>query len=258
MMSYLVAPHHLFGTIDGAERYSTGKWIEDAKACIQDITKRGKTPILAGGTGLYLAALTQGLSPIPDVSDQSRERALAETHQDPAGAHGFLTSVDPEAASRIEQGDLQRVSRALEVYYQTGQPISSFQTPSAPYLNSGEWFGLALTPPRQTLYARIESRFDQMLETGAPDEAQLLHARGLSRDLPIMRAHGMPGFCDYFEGRASLEAAIDRAKRDTRRYAKRQFTWITHQFPLWPRVPVQDVVQRTRIVLSLLNMTDPE
>ena len=133
----------------------------------------------------------------------------------------------------------------------TGQPISSFQKPEPPRLENQDWLGITLTPPRETLYARIEARFDKMLEAGAPDEARDLWARELPRDLPVMRAHGMPGFCDYFEGKCTLEAAVTRAKRDTRRYAKRQFTWIARQLPTWARVPTEHVERRVDIVFSL-------
>ncbi|MBB34555.1 MAG: tRNA (adenosine(37)-N6)-dimethylallyltransferase MiaA [Hirschia sp.] len=247
------APHHMFGHVDGAIRYSTGKWVEDAASQIDEIRRRGKIPILAGGTGLYLSSLTQGLSRIPEIPTDIRAKAQAETAASPRAAHEHLSRVDPEAAARIKVGDLQRVARALEVFMATGQPISHFHTPAPPFLKAGEWMGVALTPRRQELYARIEKRFDAMLETGAPDEARVLYERGLARDLPVMRAHGMPGFCDYFEGKCTLEAAVIRGKRDTRRYAKRQFTWIAHQFPTWPRIPADDTNRRVGIIVPLYN-----
>ena len=249
------APHHLFGHIDGAVRYSTGAWVKDAADKIAEIRARGKCPIIAGGTGLYLTSLTQGLSQIPKAPDEIRKQAQAETHANPRAAHDRLREVDPEAADRIKVGDLQRVSRALEVYMATGRSITSFQTPAPPLLKSGDWMGVALTPRRETLYARIEARFDKMVEAGAPDEARVLYERNLTRDLPVMRAHGMPGFVEYFDGDATLEAAVERAKRDTRRYAKRQFTWIAHQLTTWPRIPVEDTEHRSRIVTALLDAT---
>lgn len=247
------AVHHLFGHVDGAVRYSTGQWVSDAANRIAEIRARGKTPILAGGTGLYYTSLTQGLSRIPKAPEAIRRQAQEETRANPRAAHDRLREVDPAAAARIQVGDLQRVSRALEVFMATGKSITSFQTPAPPVLKPGEWLGVALTPERERLYARIEARFDAMLASGAPDEARALHARGLSRDLPVMRAHGMPGFCDYFDGLTTLETAVERAKRDTRRYAKRQFTWIAHQLPQWPRIPTEDVERRARIITALIH-----
>ncbi len=247
------ATHHMFGHVDGVERYSTGRWLEDVQAQIKDIQARGAMPILAGGTGLYLSSLVYGLSVIPDVPEEIKQQARDKAYADRSAAHAELSEVDPETASRITPADGQRLARALEVFYATGKPLSSFQTPADPILKPGEWLGIALTPRRASLYARIEARFDAMLETGAPDEARALWERGLPRDLPIMRAHGMPGFCDYFEDSVSLEDAITRAKRDTRRYAKRQFTWIANQFPEWVRLPSEDLDIRTDVVKALVD-----
>ncbi len=250
------AVHHMFGHVDGAQRYSTGLWLADAIAQIEDIRERGKVPILAGGTGLYLSALVHGLSKVPDVPENIKRQALDQVEEDREAAHEALALVDPEAAARIKPMDIQRLTRALEVFYHTGKTITSFQTPEPPYLKSNEWVGFALTPIRAELYARIEARYDKMLETGAPDEARVLYERGLSKDLPIMRAHGMPGFCDYFDGMVSLSDSIERGKRDTRRYAKRQFTWIAHQFPTWTRIPSNSLDIRKKVICSIYTEID--
>ncbi len=250
------APHHMFGHVDGAERYSTGLWLKDAIERIEEIQSRGKVPILAGGTGLYLSALVHGLSKVPDVPEDIKRDTLAQIEADREAAHETLSLVDPEAAARIKPLDIQRLTRALEVFYHTGKPITSFQTPEPPYFKKGEWVGFALTPDRAELYARINSRYDKMLETGAPDEARVLYERGLPSDLPIMRAHGMPGFCEYFNGKVSLEESIERGKRDTRRYAKRQFTWIAHQFPLWARIPSKCLDVRKKVICSIHHEID--
>ncbi|MFC7291862.1 tRNA (adenosine(37)-N6)-dimethylallyltransferase MiaA [Hirschia litorea] len=250
------APHHMFGHVDGAERYSTGLWLKDACAQIEDIRRRGKVPILAGGTGLYLSALVHGLSKVPDVPEEIKREVLAKVEADRAAAHAELARVDADAAARIKPLDIQRLTRALEVYYHTGKPITSFQTPEPAFLKQNEWVGFALTPIRKELYARIEARFDRMLETGAPDEARILFERKLPADLPIMRAHGMPGFCEFFEEKVSLEEAIERGKRDTRRYAKRQFTWIAHQFPTWTRIPSKCVEVRKKVICSIHHAID--
>jgi tRNA dimethylallyltransferase len=120
----------------------------------------------------------------------------------------------------------------------TGRPISSFHGEAGAYPQPRfRWVGVTLTPPRETIYVRIDARVDKMMKLGALDEARTPVGARLDPNCPAMRAHGMPGFCDHFAGRASLADAVERCKRDTRRYAKRQMTWIAHQFTLWPRIP---------------------
>lgn len=245
------APHHLFGHVDAAARYSAGAWSKDAAAKIADVRSAGKLPIVVGGTGLYLMALTDGLSDIPVIPDRHRDRARAMVEADQAGAWAQLLEKDPAAADRIEPNDRQRTSRALEVLFATGKPLSSFHGQAAPVLPPGSWAGVTLTPPRETLYARINARVDAMMRGDALEEARALWRRKLDAALPAMRAHGMPGFCDYFDGRASLADAVERCKRDTRRYAKRQMTWIAHQFTLWPRVPSEDLSVRVRVISDI-------
>ena len=245
------APHHLFGHVDAAARYSAGAWSKDAATKIGDIRAAGKLPIVVGGTGLYLMALTDGLSDIPAIPDRHRDRARAMVEADQAGAWAQLLEKDPAAADRIEPNDRQRTSRALEVLFATGKPLSSFHGQAAPVLPPGSWAGVTLTPPRETLYARINARVDAMMRGDALEEARALWRRKLDAALPAMRAHGMPGFCDYFDGRASLADAVERCKRDTRRYAKRQMTWIAHQFTLWPRIPSEDLSVRVRVISDI-------
>ncbi len=249
------APHHLFGHVDAASHYSTGHWLKDIAPVISDIQKREKTPIIVGGTGLYLLALTQGLAEIPPIPEDIRAetRAIAKT-EGGAGLKARLAKVDPESADRLNVGDRQRLGRALEVWLATGKPFSSFQGQrSQPILGEGEWFGVALTPPRAKLYARIDRRFQAMLVEGAMEEAKALVARDLDPGLPIMKAHGMPWLAAYIRGEIASETAAQHASRDTRRYAKRQFTWIGRQFPFWPRIPSEEQFVRRRVVLALHN-----
>lgn len=248
------APHHLYGHVDAAERYSVARWLSEAKATIDDIRARGKSPIVVGGTGLYLQALAEGLSDVPEIPDAAR----AEARRAVAAGEGptRLAVLDPDAGRRIPAGDRQRLARALEVVLATGRPLASYYGASAPALSAGEWLGVALTPERRGLYRRIDARVDAMLKSGAADEARRLYERGLPSELPVMRAHGMPGFCEYFAGRLTLSLAAERAMRDTRRYAKRQMTWIAHQFTRWPRVPSEATPVRTRVVHALLSEID--
>lgn len=245
------APHNLFGHVDASERHSAADWAKEAAAEIARLGAAEKVPIIVGGTGLYLSALTDGLSEIPPVPDAAREEARARVARDLPGAWAEVSARDPQTAARIESTDRQRISRALEVLLATGHPLTHFHGKATPVLAPGSWVGVTLTPPRDTLYARIDLRVDAMIKAGALEEARTLWARGLERELPAMRAHGMPGFCDYFEGRASLADAVERCKRDTRRYAKRQMTWIAHQFTMWPRVPSENPDARTRVIADM-------
>jgi tRNA dimethylallyltransferase len=245
------APHHLFGHVDAAARYSVGFWSKDAATKIAELRNADKLPIIVGGTGLYLMALTEGLSDIPAIPDQHRDKARAMVEADQPGARAMLLEKDPATAGRIEANDRQRTSRALEVLFATGKPLSSFHGQAAPVLPLGSWAGVTLTPPRETLYARINARVDMMMRAGALDEARVLWQKNVDSALPAMRAHGMPGFCEHFDGRISLADAVDRCKRDTRRYAKRQMTWIAHQFTLWPRIPSEDLSVRVRVISDI-------
>jgi tRNA dimethylallyltransferase len=140
------------------------------------------------------------------------------------------------------------------VFYATGKSISSFQgTKTRPVLAPGEWIGVALTPPRARLYSRIDRRFEGMLMEGAMEEARGLLAQNLDPELPIMKAHGVPWLLAYLRGELSAQKAAENAKRDTRRYAKRQFTWIGRQFPFWPRVPSMSLEDRLRVIFALFR-----
>lgn len=251
-------PHHLFGHVDAAKRYSTGHWLDAARKALADIERRGKVAIVTGGTGLYFLALVKGLSEIPPVPEDVRGdvRAIQQA-EGSAGLHARLADVDPEAAARLEPGDRQRLMRAYEVWLATGKPLSSFQgARTRPILGDGEWMGIALTPPRARLYSRIDKRFEGMLMQGAMVEAKALVKRGLDPELPAMKAHGMPWLAAFLRGEMTAEGAADNAKRDTRRYAKRQFTWIGRQFPFWPRIPSPALEDRMRVIFALYKEID--
>ena len=154
-------PHHLFGHVNAAERYSTGQWLEEARAKIRVLQKKNKRAVIVGGTGLYLLALTQGLSAIPPVPEDVRAevRDIAEAE----GADGLrarLAPHDPETAERLGSGDKQRLARAYEIWLATGRPITDFHNErQPPVLLDREWMGFALTPPRAKLYSKIDRRF---------------------------------------------------------------------------------------------------
>lgn len=247
------APHHLYGHVDAAENYSTGRWLADTLAAIDAIRKRGRTPILAGGTGLYFRALTQGLADIPAADPDVRAALRARAERDgPVALHAELSARDPVTAARLEPNDTPRILRALEVFETTGESIGAFQAATKPVLAAHDWAGLALTPAREALYAVIDTRFEAMLDAGALEEVRALSARKLDTALPAMKAHGAPALMAQLRGELSLEAAVEFGKRDTRRYAKRQFTWIANQMAGWPRVDNASLEARVEAALAAL------
>ena len=247
-------PHHLYGHVDAAVRYSVGRWLDDALGAIAAIRARGALPIVVGGTGLYFNALTKGLAEIPAADPELREDLQRRLEAEGAPAlHAALAVVDPESGSRLQPNDAPRILRALEVWETTGQSIGEHQKNTTPALAREEWAGLLLTPPRETLYAAINARFEEMLTAGALDEARALAARGLYPLLPAMKAHGAPALMAHLRGALGLTEAAEIAQRDTRRYAKRQFTWMAGQMEDWPNAPSTDLEPRMTLALSLLS-----
>ncbi|MBX3511126.1 MAG: tRNA (adenosine(37)-N6)-dimethylallyltransferase MiaA [Hyphomonadaceae bacterium] len=249
------APHHLYGHIDAAKLYSTGRWLGDALAAIATVRARNRIPILVGGTGLYFKALTQGLAEMPPVDPDVRAALRARAQGEGASAlHAELVRVDPAAAARIMPNDAPRILRALEVFETCGEPISALQQNNTPALARADWIGFALTPEREALYAGIDRRFDTMLGAGALEEVRALAARGLDSALPAMKAHGAPALMAHLRGEISLQEAAAIAKRDTRRYAKRQFTWIAGQMSDWPRISAPDTAARLAFVAEEMHV----
>jgi tRNA dimethylallyltransferase len=173
------APHHLFGHVDAASRYSAGTWAKEAGPLIRSLMETDRTPIVVGGTGLYLMALTEGLSEIPPIPEAARTEARAMVAGNVGAAFANLVAKDPPAKERIEPQDRQRIARALEVLIATGRPISSFHGEAAPVLLPGDWLGAALTPPREPLYDRINARVDMgaKARSRTAGDARARHAR---------------------------------------------------------------------------------
>ncbi|MEJ0060655.1 MAG: tRNA (adenosine(37)-N6)-dimethylallyltransferase MiaA [Terricaulis sp.] len=246
------APHHLYGHVDAAERYSVGRWQVDALAAITAILARGHVPIVAGGTGLYFSALTLGLAEMP-APDPELRAALQDklVALGPQALHAELAGIDPDTAARLSPHEGRRLVRALEMALGAGRSITDFQAETIPPLRADEWLGVALTPDRASLYDAINARFQAMLAAGALDEARGLAARGLDPELPAMKAHGAPALMAHLRGDLSLPEAAAIAQRDTRRYAKRQFTWIANQMTDWPRVAESSLEERCARVTAL-------
>jgi tRNA dimethylallyltransferase len=229
------APHRLYGHVDAAENYSVGRWCVDARAALTEAMRGGRLPILVGGTGLYFKTLTQGLAAIPpipaDVRSAVRGRLAAEGV---AALYAELAERDPVTAQRLMPGDRARITRALEVVLATGRSLTDWHREGMkPALDPDQAIKVFLEAEREGLYRRIDARFDAMLASGALDEVRALKSRGLDPALPAMKAHGVPWLVRHLEGEISLDEAAAEAKRDTRRYTKRQATWFRHQLPDW-------------------------
>ncbi len=223
------APHRLIDILNPVEPYSAARFRNDALREMADIGKRGRVPLLVGGTGLYFRALEQGLSPLPSADAEVRSRLEREAVE--CGwpvMHRRLMKLDPVSARRIHPNDPQRIQRALEVFELTGRTLSeSIATgsdESLPY----RVIKLILAPAeRGELHQRIERRFDRMLESGFIDEVATLRGRGdLHPGLPSMRAVGYRQIWEYLDGHYAYPAMIERSVIATRQLAKRQFTWL--------------------------------
>jgi len=225
------APHFLFGHVNGAVNYSVGRFVEDAAAALERLSAERLMPIFVGGTGLYFKALTQGLSDIPNVSKALRAELRARAESLPvAELHAELAARDPAMAAKLS--DPQRILRALEVHAATGRSLASFQgAKRKPLLDAQSCLAIFLAPDRAVLNATIDRRFDTMLQAGALKEVEALRTRALDPALPVMRALGVPHLLRHLEGEIDLDAAARLSKRDTRAYAKRQFTFARNQLP---------------------------
>lgn len=232
-------PHHLYGHVPAANRYSVGAWLGDVDAALAEARHTGRLPIVVGGTGLYFKALGEGLAKIPPVpTDIRREvRALAEGETSEA-LHKRLAAIDPQDASRVRPTDRTRILRALDVFIATGRSLVEWRgEPAAQILDTSGVKRFVLDPERALLYRRIEARAETMMADGAIAEVEALLALGLSDDLPAMKAIGVLRLARHFAGELSLDAALADIKTETRRYAKRQLTWFRHQMSDWPRLP---------------------
>lgn len=221
-------PFHIIDVADPDEDFSLADFERLAGAAISDIRARGKVPILVGGTGLYVRSVTATLS-MPAVPPQPDFRAglWAEAEASgSAGLHERLTAADPVSAQKIAANDTKRVIRALEVFYVTGQAMSSFHTPEGvqgiPRLNT---FVFGLDLPRTVLYERIENRVDAMMANGFLSEVSDLLEQGYGPDLKSMQSLGYRQLTQCLRGELSLDDAVAELKRATRRYAKRQISW---------------------------------
>ena len=227
------APHRLYGVLDAEEPASVGRWLELAGAAIGEAVAAQRPAIVVGGTGLYLHALLHGLAPVPAIPAEVRTAARARLAELGAPAlHAELARRDPTMAALLRPTDRQRLLRAYEVVIGTGRSLAAWHAmPPGRVRLPPRRLGLALVPPRAALYERIERRLRNMIEQGALAELRALHRRALPPDLPLMKAVAVPDLLAYLSGRSDLEVALERAVMHTRRYAKRQLTWLRRQLP---------------------------
>lgn len=224
-------PHLLFGHVNAADAgYSAARWATEARTAIAAAHAVGKLPILVGGSGLYLRTLLDGIAPVPEIDPAIRAavRALPV-----AEAHRLLAVEDAEAAARLAPADTTRVARALEVVRSTGRPLTAWQRDRVGGIgDSIDLAGAILLPDRETLFARIDARCAAMFEEGVIEEVGALLARAdVPADAPIRRAIGVPPIAALLNGGADRAAALAWVQLDTRRYAKRQYTWFRNQPP---------------------------
>ena len=226
-------PHRLYGVLDAGEPASVGRWLELAGIAIGEAGAERRPAIVVGGTGLYLHALLHGLAPVPEIAAAIRSAARARFSALGAPAfHAELAVRDPAMAARLRPGDRQRLIRAYEVIVGTGRSLAAWQAaPPVRIELPAPRIEAALMPPRAALHERIERRLHAMIERGALAELEELRRRSLDPDLPLMKAVAVPELLAHLEGGIALAAALDRAIVQTRRYAKRQMTFLRHQLP---------------------------
>lgn len=227
-----IVPHVLYGIQHPNNWYSAGNWRELAIKTIHDVIAQGKTPIIVGGSGLYIKALMEGFSPIPDIPDDVRQAAI--DLQVKLGNPAFyeeLKKRDPVMAARLHPHHTARLVRAYEVIEATGRSLAEFQAmPKGEPPAHWQFHITRVMPDKKTLDARCDARFDWMMEHGALDEVAAFYERDdVDEKALIHRALGAPPLLAYIRGQMERDEAVERAKTDTRQYAKRQMTWFRNQ-----------------------------
>lgn len=236
------APHRLYGILGAHEPCSAGAWLRLARMEIDWARAEGRTPIVTGGTGLYLKALMEGIADIPGIPEAVRQQA--ESDYDAMGKEAFverLRHVDPQFFERLKVYDRQRLVRAYAVWLGSGKSLSGWQqqTPAAFY-RPGDFEIYTVDIPRDLLYARCDARVSAMLEHGALEEVRALLALNLPGSLPVMKSVGVREFGACLRGETSLEEATAATQQATRNYAKRQLTWLRGQLPQATPLPFKN------------------
>ena len=249
--------HHMLSVAEPWEDFSVSRYCQLASPMVDDITARGKTAIIAGGTGLYMDALIRGNAFAPYPSTGMREKLEAQADAEGMEAMlSILASIDPESAARLHLADRKRIIRALEVYYETGQTITShnLKTQSLPPKYKPVWFALQ-DENRQDLYDRIDRRVDKMLQDGLIDEIKPLLSDGIPENATSMQAIGYKEFVAALKGEYTIDQAAAQVKLSSRHYAKRQLTWFRRNSAIhWlrraPGETTREIVAKARQVLA--------
>jgi len=227
-------PHHMIDIVSPDEPFSASDYRKQAMAAIGDILRRGKKVVLCGGTGLYIRALTRGLVDTPEGDDKLREELRRKLEEGgPEALHGQLGKIDPAAAQNIHPNNVVRVIRAIEVAMLSGRKMSEFQSAHRFADTRFDVMMLGIDLPREALYAKIETRVDRMIAGGLVEEVRLLLERGYGRDLKPMRSVGYKEICAHIIDGMPLADAVELVKRNSRRYAKRQMTWLRKEEVKW-------------------------
>lgn len=231
--------HFLYGHVSPATAYSTGSWLRDVAVLADSGLFAEKPPIFVGGTGLYFRALAEGISEMPEIPTEIRDRWRWRLNEEGAPRlHRVLMSVDSAVAMRLKASDGQRIVRALEVLEASGRSILKWQADKGhPMIDLATARFIVIEPERELLIKRIDQRFDRMIELGALDEVKEITAMRLAPELPAMKAIGVRELAAAMAGEMGFDEAIERAKIATRQYSKRQSTWFRNQFgPEWQRI----------------------
>lgn len=248
-------PHKLYGYLSATERCTAGRWVHHAKEEIDKAHHANLLPIIVGGTGFYIRTLMQGIAPIPDTSTEMRKK-IAELFET-LGKEAFvklLQELDPQTASQIDLANTQRVIRAMEVFEETGVPLSEWQQkPHQIFYQPEQFQCFFLKPDRQKTYDKCDARFLHMLENGAIEEIKALDEMNLDPTLPAVQAHGIPDIMGYLHGSLSEEDMIRLGQQDVRRYVKRQITWFSHQLDEAEQIEYETVEEAAKKILPMLK-----
>jgi tRNA dimethylallyltransferase len=247
-------PHYLYGHVSVRESYSVGRYQSDAARALEEVRASGRVPIFVGGTGMYFGVLTEGIAEIPAV--QPSIRARVEALRNAIGADAFhveLAARDPDSAARLRASDTQRTLRAYEVFEATGKPLSQWQKElGQPVLAGLKLARFVIAPPRDVLYARIDARFDRMVEEGALAEAARIAT--LSPSASAAKILGLRELIAVHAGTMTLDEAKSAAKTAIRQYGKRQLTWFRNRMAEWRWIKATDTEQ---IVSDMLREIAP-
>lgn len=226
-------PHILYGVVSVLHDFTLSDWLTLATNAINECHLTDKIPILTGGTGMYFKNLIYGVNEMPPITPEIKEHVRNLVNNESAGClHKLLADKDKDMAAKLNINDKHRVSRALEVFMQTGKSLIYWQQiPPKTFYEPQQFQHFFLCPQRQIVYDNCNKRFDAMLENGVLEEAEKIAAMELSPHLPAFKAHGLPELLSYLKGDITLSSAIELAKLNTRHYIKRQFTWAKSQMP---------------------------